>query len=401
MVMMSNWPPLVAISVVTRWRSTFSSSVTHFTVISGFLAVNSPVNACMRIMSGLLTVAMVSVVCAIEGAEPNRVTAPSRAPRTCFTVTSLVLTLSICPRLAIMFTPSCNVVKDKIGSCGPPWRCIAGGPEPAPGASRFATPRRIRRKKACPGSLLFQDGAGGRLVGDQTVDQTSLQRRSDRRNLGGTDGCADGQGPRGDLRRNAGEAAVGAAVDDMALGVERPAGQLADRAQSHHFQQLLARDETVNMELRALVHLANPDQPQVGLGRHRPHLGDRIYLEHLVALACGRHQKWQRHRIMPRLGAVGEPPDGVEATRRTDGREVFDQRYDLMIGAIDRRNPLDRGPHRPAGAERHDGRLLGAQRRLQNIGGPLGHFGRWQPRCGIGRHHFAVGEMKQVLEPRG
>src|ERR1700736_544709 len=89
MVSTSNWPPLVAISVVTRWRRTFSSSVTHFTVTSGFLAVNSLVNACMRIMSLLFTVAIVSVVCAIEGAEPNRVTAPSRAPRTCFTVTSL------------------------------------------------------------------------------------------------------------------------------------------------------------------------------------------------------------------------------------------------------------------------------------------------------------------------
>src|SRR5258706_3307151 len=56
--------------------------------MSGFLAVNSLVNPCMRIMSPLFTVAMVRVVCAIEGAEPNRVTAPSRAPRTCFTVTS-------------------------------------------------------------------------------------------------------------------------------------------------------------------------------------------------------------------------------------------------------------------------------------------------------------------------
>src|SRR5229473_675588 len=83
MVSTSNCPPLVAMSVVTRWRRTFSSSVTHFTVTSGFLAVNSLVNACMRIMSLLFTVAIVSVVCAFEGAEP------SRAPRTCFTVTSL------------------------------------------------------------------------------------------------------------------------------------------------------------------------------------------------------------------------------------------------------------------------------------------------------------------------
>src|SRR6266404_340515 len=66
-------------SVVTRWRRTFSSSVTHLTVISGFLAVNSFVSPCMRIMSLLFTVAMVSVVWAIEGAEPNRVTAQQGA----------------------------------------------------------------------------------------------------------------------------------------------------------------------------------------------------------------------------------------------------------------------------------------------------------------------------------
>src|SRR6476660_10066935 len=71
----------------------------------------------MRIMSLLFTVAIVSVVCAIEGADPNRVTAPKRAPRTCFTVTSLgPFALSICSRIAIMFTPDCNVVKAEIGS---------------------------------------------------------------------------------------------------------------------------------------------------------------------------------------------------------------------------------------------------------------------------------------------
>src|ERR1700722_8869950 len=89
MVSTSNWPPLVAMSVVTRWRRTFSSSVTHLTVMSGFLAVNSFVSPCMRIMSLLFTVATVSVVWAIEGAETNSVAAPSRALRTCFTITSL------------------------------------------------------------------------------------------------------------------------------------------------------------------------------------------------------------------------------------------------------------------------------------------------------------------------
>src|SRR5438552_19172621 len=67
MVRTSNCPALVAISVVTFWRNTFSARVTQLTVISGFFEVKSPVRPCMRIMSPLLTVAMVSVVSADAG----------------------------------------------------------------------------------------------------------------------------------------------------------------------------------------------------------------------------------------------------------------------------------------------------------------------------------------------
>src|SRR3569623_381196 len=69
MVTMSYWPPLVAMSVVTFCRSTFSSSVTHCSWISGFFLVKSSVSFCMRIMSPLFTVAMVSVVAA--NADPE------------------------------------------------------------------------------------------------------------------------------------------------------------------------------------------------------------------------------------------------------------------------------------------------------------------------------------------
>ena len=62
MVSTSNWPPLVAMSWVTRWRSTFSSSVTHSRAMSGLRDVKSSVSPCIRIMSPLLTVAMVTVV---------------------------------------------------------------------------------------------------------------------------------------------------------------------------------------------------------------------------------------------------------------------------------------------------------------------------------------------------
>ena len=61
MVMMSNWPPLVAMSVVTRWRSTFSSSTTQLSLCRCACS-HSGDSFCMMIMSALLTVAMVNCV---------------------------------------------------------------------------------------------------------------------------------------------------------------------------------------------------------------------------------------------------------------------------------------------------------------------------------------------------
>ncbi len=79
MVNTSNWPPLVAMSVVTFWRSTFSSSVTQLSLMSGLALVKSSVSFCMRIMSPLLTVAMVNVVSARAGSDkPASATAPIR-----------------------------------------------------------------------------------------------------------------------------------------------------------------------------------------------------------------------------------------------------------------------------------------------------------------------------------
>src|SRR5262245_64772103 len=87
---MSNCPPLVAMSVVTRWRSTFSSSVTHLMVTLGFLVVKSLVRPCILIMSPLFTVAMVSVVCAIAWLARAKAI-PTRAAGTCILIVSLQL----------------------------------------------------------------------------------------------------------------------------------------------------------------------------------------------------------------------------------------------------------------------------------------------------------------------
>src|SRR5260370_26606078 len=134
------------------------------------------------------------------------------------------------------------------------------------------------RPGSCQGSdaggarlqLAPEDRARGRFVGDQAVQQAALQRRPDRRDLGRTDGGADGLAAGGNLQGDAGEPGVGSAVDDAALGIEGPADQLAAGAQPPHLEQLLARDEAVDIDLRRLVTLAQPAEAQNGLGGARP-----------------------------------------------------------------------------------------------------------------------------------
>src|SRR3990167_1967236 len=64
MVITSNWPPLVAMSVVTRWRSTPSSSVTHLSLMSWLVASKCLPSFCISIMWPLFTVAITSSVAA-------------------------------------------------------------------------------------------------------------------------------------------------------------------------------------------------------------------------------------------------------------------------------------------------------------------------------------------------
>ena len=126
--------------------------------------------------------------------------------------------------------------------------------------------------------LRLEDGARGRLVGDQPIEEPPLQRSPDGRNLGTTDRRSDGQGLGRYLRWNAGEAKVCPALYEVPLAVKCPAGQFANGTQPHHLEQLCARDETVNVDLRLPIHLPDPDKPQVSLGGNRSHPGDRIYL---------------------------------------------------------------------------------------------------------------------------
>jgi hypothetical protein len=78
---MSNWPPLVAMSVVTRWRSTFSSSTTQFSLMP-VACSNFGASRCMMIMSELLTVAIVNVCAAANPAlQTSAVVAKAAARR--------------------------------------------------------------------------------------------------------------------------------------------------------------------------------------------------------------------------------------------------------------------------------------------------------------------------------
>src|SRR5215211_3416561 len=67
MVRMSNCPALVAMSVVRRWRRTFSSSTTQRSLMFGLSRSNCEDRRCITTMSPLLTVAMVIVDCASAG----------------------------------------------------------------------------------------------------------------------------------------------------------------------------------------------------------------------------------------------------------------------------------------------------------------------------------------------
>ncbi len=82
--MMSNWPPLVAMSVVTRWRRTFSSSTTQLILLPVFCS-HVGESCCMVTICELFTVAMVMVAAAAAPASPATSPASTVVPaRSCF-----------------------------------------------------------------------------------------------------------------------------------------------------------------------------------------------------------------------------------------------------------------------------------------------------------------------------
>src|SRR5260370_30362535 len=161
----------------------FSSRVPHFTQMSGFLAVNSLVSRCIRIMSPLFTVAMVRVVWAMEGAAPNKVAAPRRALRTCFTVTSLIGVEHMLTLCNYVHTESqgCQGSDSHFGTGPACWRRCSNR-----GTHRIG-PRANRRRRNSverpAGSLRLEDVAWRCLLGDQPDLELPLHCGPDSRQL--------------------------------------------------------------------------------------------------------------------------------------------------------------------------------------------------------------------------
>jgi len=158
---------------------------------------------------------------------------------------------------------------------------------------------------------------------------------------------------------------VRSAVDDAALGIERPPAS-SPTAPNRSSRTTPRATRTHHIDLCGLVHLADCDKAQIGLGGDCPHLGDRVEAKHLVAEAPGCHQNGNGMDNAV-LRAVGERPTVSKEARRAIGREYFPQRHDLMIGTIDSGKPARRRPARLSRPQGDDRRLFRAQGRFQDV----------------------------------
>src|ERR1700758_1087805 len=129
-----------------------------------------------------------------------------------------------------------------------------------------------------------EESFGRGLVSNQAIEQLSPEGAEDRRRFGRAKGCTNRQCGCGNLQGNAGDALVGAAIHDLACGAERPANDLANGPETHELQQLLTANETVDMELRVRVDLANTNKAQIGPLGDGPDPADSVDPQELFAL---------------------------------------------------------------------------------------------------------------------
>src|SRR5690606_22269588 len=236
--MMSYWPPLVAMSVVTFWRRAFSSSVTHSTVMSGFFAVKSSVRPCIRIMSPLFTVAMVSVSACAHPAAAHSAVAPRRARIVTVMVSSLMPVTGICLCGGQIFTHGPSRVNSRFrGSVGK--------------ADQRAASRRSAITSLVTSPLTSRPRSAAESAGS-FASPTANGRPPPLGRLG---------------QRHGRDAGIELAVEKVPLAVVDPARDLPGRARRDERVHLGRRDESIHDERGALPHLADADQRQVGILR--------------------------------------------------------------------------------------------------------------------------------------
>src|SRR5574343_723140 len=151
MVMTSNWPPLVAMSVVTRWRSTPSSSVTHLSLMSGFADSKCLDSFCIVIMWPLFTVAITSSVAAFA---PVAAATPMRAA-------SRALIFIGCLLGGMERVGQGRVATSRSVATGAPLLDMRQGPFDTLLLAQSRKNTELRRKSTCRGNLvLLQRGKG-------------------------------------------------------------------------------------------------------------------------------------------------------------------------------------------------------------------------------------------------
>src|SRR5690606_37102799 len=230
-------------SVVTFWRRVFSSSTTQLSSmpVSSVKAEDRP---CMRIMSPLLTVAMVSV-CAEADAASARVNAPTRMGVSFIGILAVAET-SICSGNVQMFT--CYAAESSVP-------CASWGKAALP------SPRRVDGKPGnCRGLLEREQTFGGALVGYQSVHQATVERGANTGHFAFSHGdCHDKRALAGGKGRR-GNAIIGEAFDQPAIGIEGPAAYLADGAGLLQGLELGIGDEAIEIERRIGADIADADK---------------------------------------------------------------------------------------------------------------------------------------------
>ena len=167
MVMMSYWPPLVAMSVVTFWRSTFSSSVTQLQLDVGI--------GLGEVVRQLLHADHVAVVDGGDGQRDGLRAPGQRARQAAQAARSGANFMDVLPLTRRASAPFMGNYSSKVYSCQ------AGDTQSLTHVPHAARANRARNAWISAGYLAAEQARRGALVGDQTVNQVDGSVRRQRR----------------------------------------------------------------------------------------------------------------------------------------------------------------------------------------------------------------------------